>query len=96
MLIFQHMTGGKEKRENCQTCIMDKAKAGSSTRFERTLINRVDGWSPVVLHPHKNPFPFLVCWSLSHCLPFPKLASHYILHRFSSLADSTTHKRFLR
>lgn len=72
----------------CQTCIMDKAKAGSSARFGRTLINRVDRWSPMVPNPHENPFCFLVCLSVSHSLPLPEPVSRCSLHRsFSSLAE---------
>lgn len=76
---------------------MDKAKAGSSSMFERTLINRVDRWSPVVPHPPENPFPFLVHQPLPYSLPLPKLVSPWTLYRrFSFLADSTTHERLLR
>lgn len=70
-----------EERKLCQTCIMDKAKAGSSSMFERTLINRVDRRSPVVPHPPGNPFPFLVHQSLPYSLPLPKLASPWTLYR---------------
>lgn len=55
-------------------------------------INRADRWSPVVPHPHENPFPFLVCQS--HSLPLSELVSHCALHRrFSSSADSTIHSQ---
>ena len=91
-VIPAHDRRKREEGKLCQTCIMDKAKAGSSTRLERTLINRVDRWSPVVPNPHENPFSFLVCRSLLHSLPLPELANCCTLHRrFNSLADSTIH-----
>lgn len=68
-VIPAHDRKKKEEGKLCQTFITDKGKAGSSTRFERTLINRVDRWSPVVPHPHENLFPFLVC----QFLPIPCL-----------------------
>lgn len=58
-VILAHDRRKREEGKLCQTCITDKAKAGSSTRFERTLINRVDRSSTVVPHPHEIPFPFL-------------------------------------
>lgn len=83
-----------EEGKLCQSCITGKTKAGSSTRFERTLINRADRWSPVVPRPYENPFPFLACQSLFHSLPLSELVSHCALHRrFCSLADSSTHSR---
>lgn len=82
----------REEGKLCQSCIIDKAKTGSSTRIERTLINRADRWSPVVPHTYENPFPFLVCQSLCHSLPLSELVNHCAFHiKFSSLADSSTH-----
>lgn len=101
MLLCQHKKNSSKKNRKegklCQTCIMNKAKVGSSTRFERTLINGVDRWSLMVPHLHEKFFSFFVCQSLSHSLPLSEPVSCWTLHRmFSSLADSTTHERFLR
>lgn len=73
--LLQHMTGGKEKGENCRTCITGIAKPGPCARFKRAPINRVDRWSPVIPHPHVNPFSILVCHSLPHSQPPPEPSS---------------------
>lgn len=89
LLLSQHTTGGKEKR---------KKSANVASRAKQKLaplpglMNRADGWPPLVPHPYENPLPSLVCQSLSHSLPASELVSHCALHsRFSSLADSATH-----
>lgn len=64
-VIPAHDRRKREEGKLCQSFIMDKEKAGSPVRFERTLINRADRWPPVAPHPYENPFPFLVCQSLS-------------------------------
>lgn len=79
--LLQHMTGGKEKGENCQTCITGIAKPGPCARFKRALINGVDRWSPVIPHPHVNPFPVLVCHSLPHSQHPPEPSSCCTLNR---------------
>lgn len=83
----------REEGKLCQTCIMDKAKAGSSRTFERTLINRVDRWSPVVPHPPENPFSFLVCQSLPHSLPLPKPVNPWTPYRRFSFFGRQYHSR---